>query len=188
VRALYLVVAVAGCGVDGVALEVVDSTETRFLWECDDRCSLKLLSEPAPWSPPSCEAESTSYGVIADRFFMTTGFCRTEVGGATSSLWYRPLVCIRDTDCPDAPSGGGFECIDRLCQRMDIDLYPREPLVRRDAHLLCRAAYQRPDLDEPSDPAFLEMGLIVNEICPDPESDAPCEKPLPDPCLTANAN
>src|SRR5690606_20715679 len=97
VRALCLVAAMLGCGTD-VALEVVDSTDTRFLWECDDRCSLQLLWEPAPWSPPSCEGGSTNYGVFADRFFMTTGFCSVSGGGAADSLWYRPLICARDSD------------------------------------------------------------------------------------------
>lgn len=176
-------VCMSACAVDAEPIEVVDSTGSRFLYSCDDRCGLALLSEPVRWSPPGCEGGSTTYGVIADRFFLTTGFCGTSAGGFTNSLWYRPIICDQDEDCPDAPSGDAFECASGLCQRADTVKHPRDPLLVRDAKLLCQAAYLRPDLDQVADSAFWETGFIIDEACGTTDPDAPCDEAPPEPCL-----
>lgn len=173
----------SACSLSSDPIELVDSTGSQFVYSCDERCGLTLVTEPVLWSPPGCEGTPTTYGVVADRFFLTTAFCSTSAGGFTNSLWHRPTLCDRDEDCPNAPSGDAFECASGLCQRVDTRLYPREPILVRDAYLLCQATYLRPELDQVADDAFWEIGFVIDEACGTTDLDAPCEQAPPEPCI-----
>jgi hypothetical protein len=153
---LFAVVACGGNSPAPAPIVLHDTTGAEYQYVCDQQpCSIV----PTAKSPAfTCTGKSTGWSYSWDRFFTIVVF------GAASLE--RPVACTTSTNCPTAPDGTVYACIDRLCQKPGST---GNVVKAIDAVNLCQASDPWPSdcgtafLD---DPAYGVAANKVLAVCP----------------------
>ena len=115
----------------------------------------------------------------ASRFFPLYTICAWQSGGwFINDFESRLLVCATEDDCPQLAFTGEtmrWDCVHGLCQRAEVDQFPRDVLTEYEAFLLC--LNQVPRVGETSLDVYDRIAQRVFEYCPEdgPECEAPPE-------------
>jgi hypothetical protein len=133
-----------------------DTTGAEYQYVCDRQpCSIV----PTEKSPPlSCSGKPADWSYSWGRFFTIVVF-----GPASLE---RPVACTTDANCPTAPDGTVYACIDRLCQKAGST---GDVVAAIEAVNLCQATDPWPsDCGTAflNDPAYEAAANKVLAVCP----------------------
>lgn len=184
-RFVLLLAVLAGCsgyGPEDNPTQLVDSTGLVFDWACDDE-GCDITDTPELSFRPPCAAPG--WGVIFGQFYELCTVCYEETVGELP--WWedgapgcRPIACETADDCPliyEYDDGYVYECVEGLCQNVDVGAHPRAPLTRDAASTLCFAEVDRASTRAYDAPAVTEVRAMIDAACGGPRApyDAPCD-------------
>ena len=180
---------------------IVDQSGAAFDWVCDEEatCAIMSIAAGSPGAPP-CEDSiaNGNYGfyfhVLWGRFVQVTAMCELEdpfssVRGIGEGAWRRLVVCDSDSDCPQPfaetelePDPGDYVCHSGYCQAENVDDYPRDVVIAREAPTLCFGTQPRYTSPLGTPQTRDAVASVCSNASDGDGLDARCSGPLPEFC------